>query len=130
MIENDDFFDVDILYVALSVLSYRSPNSVIPEVLLFLTSEQVMTFLQVFGGKTIKVPTPKELSKSLQIAIAAHMRLHKKYTWPKIEEELGIDGRRSRAYKAKIDKWLEHIEREGIEIPGILSPNMRKQSND
>lgn len=59
----------EFFYIGLSLLEQNNKTNVIPEMMQILTPQQIILMAQVFGGKSIKFPSTKELSVSLKSAL-------------------------------------------------------------
>ena len=59
----------EFFFVALTTLQQTGKTNLIPELLQILTPRQLMQVVQVYGGKTIKLPSPRELSYALKLGL-------------------------------------------------------------
>lgn len=59
----------EFFFVALTTLQQAGRTNLIPELLQLLTPRQLMQLVQVYGGKTLKLPTPRELSHALKLGL-------------------------------------------------------------
>ena len=59
----------EFFFVALTTLQQTGKTNLIPELLQILTPRQLMQMVQVYGGKTIKLPSPRELSYALKLGL-------------------------------------------------------------
>jgi len=114
--ERADFF-----YCALSFLISRNPDSIIPEVTYFMHPDQIITFLHTFGGRTLKIPTVSEFSLDMHCALAAYYRTCHEMPWPSIQEKLKIDKSKLNTIQARIQEWLEKINRDNMSLPKFLT---------
>lgn len=107
-------------YIALSLMLSRDELSVVPEIMYILEPEQVLQFLDMFGGQTIRVPTRDEFAKDLQAALTAYYIQCEGKTDREIQDILGVDGHRMNSIKKRIDKYIEFVNREGLVPPELL----------
>lgn len=59
----------EFFFVALTALQQAGKTNLIPELLQILTPRQLMQIVQVYGGKTIKLPSSRELSHALKLGL-------------------------------------------------------------
>ena len=59
----------EFFFVALTTLQQAGKTNLIPELLQILTPRQLMQIVQVYGGKTIKLPSSRELSYALKLGL-------------------------------------------------------------
>ena len=52
--------------LGLSMLEQTGKTNLIPELMQLLTPKQVIMLTQVYGGKTLRIPSPKELAITLK----------------------------------------------------------------
>ena len=106
-----------IVYLALSILC-SNQNSLVPELLYVLNAEQIINFIKVFGGETLKIPTASEFGKDMMAAIACyHIDVEDK-SWDFVAMKYNIDGNYLRALKNRLEAWsstLTQSEREFLE---------------
>ena len=118
---NIDYNDIseksEFFYIALSIFLSREEKSVIPEIMTFMSSEQVMNFIKIFGGYTVKVPSEKEFSNDLYAAIIIYYRCSEKLSWGAIQNKLKLSARKLNYVKKSIIRWINFLEKEGLKSP-------------
>ena len=69
----DDELDPNssVAYIALSLLCSRQ-SSLIPELLYIFSPQQITTFIKVFSGETLRIPTVDEFSRDLMTSLAVY----------------------------------------------------------
>lgn len=97
-----------IAYIALSVLASRQ-QSLIPDMLYLFSPKQVIDFIKLYSGETIKVPTVEEFSKDIHLALAVyHLVVQQKpIDWYAITyqfDNLSVDHTLER-----LDTWLKNL---------------------
>jgi hypothetical protein len=106
-----------VVYMALSLLC-SSQNSLVPEILYILSADQVINFIKVFGGETIKIPTANEFGRDMTTALACYHTIVEEKSWDWFALQYKIDGNYLRSIKNKVTFWWENLspgEREFIE---------------
>lgn len=106
-------------YLAFSMLLSKKPNSVLPELMYVMEPKDLMTFLDMFGGHEVYIPSREELSFELQTALAAYLRYVEKKSDAAIQETLEVDGNKFRAMNSRISSYLKFIKQEGV-LPAEL----------
>jgi hypothetical protein len=72
MPRNDDIYPHSpIVYMAFSLPCY-SQNDLVLELLYLPSPKQIVDFIKVFGGKTLRVPIRHDCSRDLLAELAAH----------------------------------------------------------
>jgi hypothetical protein len=110
MTDDDDELDPNssIVYIALSMLCTNS-NSLIPELLYLFNPKQIVNFIKIFSGETIKVPTVDEFTRIINTSLAVHHVIieGKSMDWFAIKYEL--DGNYMNGIKARMDNWFSSL---------------------
>lgn len=107
-------------YIAMSLMLSRNEHSVVPEVMYFMNTDQILKFCQMFGGSRIYVPTTKELGTELLCALAAYYRLSLGLSWDVIGDKLKVDGRTLNSFKSRIAEWQEHMKELNVDVSDAL----------
>ena len=113
----------EFIYSSLSFLLHDNPNSPIPEICYFMSPDQIVTFIKVFEGRSIKVPTLKQFAESMHCALAGYLRISQGYTWPAIEkrlEGLSLNTRDFNRIKKKVEQWRIEQEENNAELPNFF----------
>lgn len=119
-----------ISYIAMSILC-SSQNSLVPEILYLFSPEQIIKFIQIFGGETLYVPTPEEFSKDLMAGLACYHIMVEGKSWDWFQLYYNINGNIVRSLKTKIEKWLSQLseeEKEFIETLKIHDSSQKKMN--
>jgi hypothetical protein len=110
MTDDDDELDPNssIVYIALSMLCTNS-NSLIPELLYLFNPKQIVNFIKIFSGETIKVPTVDEFTRIINTSLAVHHVIieGKSMDWFAIKYEL--DGNYMNGIKARMDNCFSSL---------------------
>lgn len=108
-------------YIALMVLLQRNPDSIVPEICHFLSTDQVIAFVRAFGGERVRVPTTKEFAFHLNIAVAAYYRYYAEFTWDKIFLKLKLSGNEARTLKTQTENFVNQLKEDtGLSIEEIF----------
>ena len=111
-------------YIALSMLMSNNKNSVLPELLYFMSTEQILLLLETFGGKRVYVPNNNEFGESLLAAIATYYVHVHEYSWSSIQQNFDISGHQLNRIRKLSEQWSEYIETEtGYDIEWLLKDN-------
>ena len=94
-----------VVYIALSVLCSRQ-NSLIPELLYILSPQQITTFIKVFSGETLRIPTVDEFSRDLMASLAAYHIVVEGKSWDWFRLKYSLDGNYINSVKSRLDKWI------------------------
>ena len=124
---NELAFDERLSYVALKYLQYEGKGTVLPEMILLLKSDQLMDFIEIFGGENVKVPSRKEFARSLHVITSIFLREYKNYSWGRINDILGLDGRALRHVKNKAEEWKKHLEREEVNLNELYDEEEKQE---
>ena len=89
----------------------ESKPSALPEILGILELDEVVRFTTIFGGRTIRIPTWKELSSEMKEAIAAYLHKCEGCTHEYIRDHIfGISQAQYRQMQKRIEEWGEHFD--------------------
>src|SRR4051794_17009923 len=80
-----------VAYIALSLLCSRQ-NSLIPELLYILSPQQITTFIKVFSGEKLRIPTVDEFSRDLMASLAAYHIVVEGMSWDWFRLKYSLDG--------------------------------------
>jgi hypothetical protein len=100
--------DSPIAYIALSVLSSRQ-KTLIPEMLYLFSPKQVLDFIKLYSGETLKIPTLEDFDKDLMVAIAAHHLIVQKKSIDWMQLTYEIDKRALDDILRRLDGWLKDM---------------------
>src|ERR687894_3233351 len=80
-----------VAYIALSLLCSRQ-SSLIPKLLYIFSPQQITTFIKVFSGETLKIPTVDEFSRDLMTSLAAYHVIVEGKSWDWFRIKYSLDG--------------------------------------
>src|SRR6476469_3385063 len=80
-----------IAYIALSILCSRQ-KSLTPEPFYIFSPQQITTFIKVFSGETLKIPTVDEFSRDLMTSLAAYHIVVEGESWDWFQLKYSLDG--------------------------------------
>lgn len=98
--ERSQFF-----YTALTVFLSRQNNGIMPEALYFMEPDQLLTFVQTFGGTTVRVPTMKEFGEDLLVSLALFHHHTRGLTWQAVQDKMDIPDGKWKVIMTKAEKW-------------------------
>jgi hypothetical protein len=104
-----------IVYMALSILC-SNQNSLVPEILYILSPKQIIEFIKVFGGETLRVPTPGEFGRDMMASLACYHILVEKRSWDWIALKYNIDGNYLRSMKNRLEDWSKNLSPSELEF--------------
>src|SRR5215213_10080987 len=97
-----------VVYIALSLLCSRQ-SSLIPELLYILSPQQITTFIKVFSGETMRVPTVDEFNRDLMTSLAAYHIVVEGKSWDWFQLKYSLDGNYMNSVKSRLDKWINEL---------------------
>jgi hypothetical protein len=116
--DSQEFF-----YIALSVLEMNEETNLIPEFLQVLSPRQLIVLSQVFGGRSLKIPTSRELSNALKAALYLYYAEVERRPVASIREELELTDKEFEGMLERADAWKAKIKAEpGGGYYGMMTP--------
>jgi len=107
--------DSSVVYLALSMLCARQ-TSLVPEILYLFSPRQLIEFIKVFGGESIRIPTTDEFSKDLLSALACYHVFVENKSWDWFEIKYKLDGNSIRSLQARLEHWVRGLSPGEIEF--------------
>ena len=106
----DDELDPNssVAYIALSLLCSRQ-SSLIPELLYILSPQQITTFIEVFSGETLRIPTVDEFSRDLMASLAAYHIVVEGKSWDWFRLKYSLDGNYINSVKSRLNNWINGL---------------------
>src|SRR4051812_8786341 len=103
----DDELDPNssVVYIALSLLCSRQ-NSLVRELLYILSPQQITTFIKVFSGETLRIPTVDEFSRDLMTCLAAYHIVVEGKSWDWFQLTYSLDGNYINSVKSRLNNWI------------------------
>ena len=106
---NDEFNpNSSVVYIALSLL-YSRQNSLVPDLLYILSPEQITTFIKVFSGESLRIPTVDEFSRDLMTSLAAYHIVVEGKSWDWFQLKYSLNGNYINSVKSRLDKWINGL---------------------
>jgi hypothetical protein len=97
-----------VVYMALSILC-ASQSSLVPEILYLLSPKQIIDFIKVFGGETLRIPTTDEFSRDLMVALVCYHIIVEEKSWDWVSLKYDMDGNYMRGLKIRVDNWWSKL---------------------
>src|SRR3954465_8181920 len=97
-----------IAYIALSVLCSRQ-SSLVPELLYILSPQQITTFIKVFSGETLRIPTVDQFSRDLMTSLAAYHIVVEGKSWDWFRLKYSLDGNYINSVKSRLNNWINGL---------------------
>src|ERR671917_1923562 len=97
-----------IAYIALSILCSRQ-NSLVPELLYILSPQQITTFIKVFSGQTLRIPTADEFSRDLMASLAAYHIVVEGKSWDWFKLHYSLNGNYVNSVKSRMNNWINGL---------------------
>src|SRR3954447_16356682 len=97
-----------VVYIALSVLSSRQ-KSLIPELLYILSAQQITTFIKVFSGETLRIPTVDEFRRDIMASLAAYHIVVEGKSWDWFQLNYSLDGNYINSVKSRLNNWINGL---------------------
>src|SRR3954447_9414128 len=107
---NDDLDpNSSVVYIALSLLCSRQ-SSLIPELLYILSPQQITTFIKVFSGETLRIPTVDEFSRNLMTSLAVYHIVVEGKSWDWVRLKHSLNGNYINSVKSRLDNWINGLD--------------------
>jgi hypothetical protein len=103
--ESQEYF-----FVAMSMLYQRSKTNILPEMLQIITPTQMMQLVQLYGGKDVKLPAPKELSVALKASLFIYRVDFLLKNEAKVIEELELKAEELTAVRRAREDWYNDMK--------------------
>src|SRR3982751_26482 len=100
--------DSSLIYISLNLLCSRQ-NSLIPELLYLLKPQQIVDFIKIFSGETLKVPTIEDFNRDLMTSLAIYHILVEDKSWDWFQMNYSLDGRYVNSIKSRINSWIKDL---------------------
>jgi len=97
-----------LVIVALMFLSNK--KSLVPEIMSIFDLETLNTFLYLYGGETIQIPTVKDFEFQLTCAIALYYKEVKGKRWDWIRKRLDLDNYQEEKVKKSCAYFLKNAK--------------------
>src|SRR3954452_22223306 len=97
-----------VAYIALSILCSRQ-SSLVPELLYIFSPQQITTFIKVFSGETLRIPTVDEFSRDLMASLAVYYIVVEVKSWDWFRLKYSLDGNYISSVKSRVDKWINGL---------------------
>src|SRR5919112_1854122 len=97
-----------VVYIALSILCSRQ-KSLIPELLYILSPQQITTFIKVFSGETLRIPTVDQFSRDLMASLAAYHIVVEGKSWDWFQLKYSLNGNYMNSVKSRLDNWINGL---------------------
>jgi hypothetical protein len=94
--------------MALSLLCSQQ-NSLVPEILYLLSPKQIIDFIKVYGGETLRIPTTQEFNRDLTTALACYHTMIEERSWDWVAVKYNLGTRDLKAVKAKAEIWWTNL---------------------
>src|SRR3954454_25316438 len=91
-----------VVYIALSVLCSRQ-KSLIPELLYILSPQQITTFIKVFSGEKLRIPTVDEFSRDLMASLAGFHIVIEGKSWDWFQFKYSLSGNYISSVKSRLN---------------------------
>ena len=100
-------------FVSMSMLYLRDKTNVIPEIMQVITPNQMMQLVQLYGGKTLQLPSPRELSITLKASLFIYYTdfLHNEEA--DVIESLDLRAEELTAVRRVRDEWYQDMKKQG-----------------
>src|ERR687894_2714094 len=97
-----------VAYIALSLLCSRQ-SSLVPELLYIFSPQQITTFIKVFSGETLKIPTVDEFSRDLMTSLAVYHIVVEGKSWDWFRIKYSLDGNYINSVKSRMNNWINGL---------------------
>src|SRR3954468_8390174 len=97
-----------VVYIALSILCSRQ-SSLIPELLYIFSPQQITTFIKVFSGETLKIPTVEEFRRDLMTSLAVYHIVVEGKSWDWFQLNYSLDGNYLKSVRSRLNNWINGL---------------------
>src|SRR3954447_5402160 len=97
-----------IVYIALSLLCSRQ-SSFIPELLYILSPQQITTFIKVFSGETLRIPTVDDFRRDIMASLAAYHIVVEGKSWDWFQLNYSLDGNYLKSVRSRLNNWINGL---------------------
>ena len=97
-----------VAYIALSILCSRQ-SSLIPELLYILSPQQITTFIKVFSGEALRIPTVDQFSRDLTTSLAVYHIVVEGKSWDWFQLKYSLNGNYMNSVKSRLDNWINGL---------------------
>jgi hypothetical protein len=94
-----------VVYIAMSLLCSRQ-NSLPPELLYLFSPQQIISFIKIFSGETLKVPTVEEFRKDLMGSLGIYHVVIEGRSWDWFQLKYNLDGNYKESIRKRVVGWL------------------------
>src|SRR4051794_32466827 len=98
-----------VAYIALSILCSRQ-SSLIPELLYIISPQQITTFIKVFSGEKLRIPTVDEFRRDIMASLAAFHIVVEGKSWDWFQLNYSLDGNYINSVKSRLNKWINGLD--------------------
>jgi len=110
--------------LGLSMLEQTGKTNLIPELMQLLTPKQVIMLTQVYGGKTLRIPSQKELAITLKAALYLYQTKFFNLPEEAVKESLEVTEAEFQAILDHINRWQEQVcNQPGANLYSIVKGN-------
>src|SRR3954454_13312765 len=98
-----------VVYIALSLLCSLQ-ISLIPELLYIISPQQITTFIKVFSGETLRIPTVDEFRRDIMASLAAYHIVVEGKSWDWFRLKHSLNGNYMNSVKSRLDNWINGLD--------------------
>jgi len=98
------------LFLLLSYSNFKKESTIFPEILYVLEKEDFMNLLDLFGGKTVKIPSKSELLKDLKFIKYFCYKFLYQYEKENIKNKMSISEKSVESYEKSYKDFLSYLE--------------------
>src|SRR5215212_3990070 len=107
--DNDELdHNSSVAYIALSLLCSRQ-NSLVPKLLYILSPQQITTFIKVFSGETLRIPTVDEFNRDLMASLAVYHIVVEGKSWGWFQLNYSLDDNYINSVKSRLNNWINGL---------------------
>jgi hypothetical protein len=109
-------------YLALCYFMSKNSASILPESLYIMSPDQILKFIDVYGGSSIRVPSRKELGEDLHVVIALYYKHKLGINWIQIQNKMNLTEVKLAQMKKKVAEFENVLENEiGIQVEKLIA---------
>jgi len=105
------------VFMAVSMLASHSKTmDTTPELLGIVGIDGLVQLSQIYGGRSIYIPSPMQLGMALKAAMAGYLRYHDRLSWDEIAARLDLTAPRMSQVKAMLKEWEAFLDARGVDL--------------
>lgn len=117
--ESTEFF-----MLGLSMLEQSNKTNIIPELMQLFTPRQIIALTQIYGGKSIKVPSSQELAITLKASLFLYQTKFQGLPEQAVRDSLEVSDAEFKTILDYVNKWQAQVcDQPGASLYSVVKGN-------